>query len=179
MHNWGKPVKSKSNAYNAYMNHIIELKPDGTNGKSRWRNYSKNNQQWNEVMIKEVEFTGSEHSAFNSLQQNIAKSIRKENAKFRFGLLVGAFAEIEQISVSDSLDTDAGTMYFSEDFETTARMRWEIRPTVDLNFNNIMILKVRPYFKLPMIPNEWEAVVDGEKVVDYRIEMPCRLFIRV
>ncbi|MEM7103827.1 MAG: hypothetical protein AAF502_11890 [Bacteroidota bacterium] len=123
------------------------------------------------VPIKWEGLTKKDSAIFHRSQERIANSIIKRSTPLRIGLLVGAFLEVESISHEDSLLTQEGVKYFSNDFETSTKFRLDLRPTIDFRIGKDVRFKIRPYFKLPL-PGEWTTNVDGQQVVDYRIECP-------
>lgn len=112
--------------------------------------------------------------ALNQAQKRISNSIIKQHSPLRLGMMIGAFYEVESASHADTLLTDEGIRFFSHDFENANKFRWEVRPTFDVRFSEGVKLAIRPYLKLPM-PWEWEVEVDGEMVIDARVEFPISL----
>jgi hypothetical protein len=108
-------------------------------------------------------------------QKAILQTSIKENTRLRYGLLTGIFYEIEKINFADSFVTSGGTKYLDAGFKSTNRLRWEIRPTIDLAISDHINIKLRSYFKFPMPGERWNALVDGEEVFDLRIETPLSL----
>ncbi len=126
------------------------------------------------VPIEARGITPSDFDVLNQAQKRISNTIIKDHTPLRVGFMIGAFYEIESSSHSDSLMTAEGMRFFSHDFTTVNKFRWEFRPTFDLRFSEGVRLKIRPFFKLPM-PWEWETNVDGKKEIDARLDFPISL----
>ena len=107
-------------------------------------------------------------------------AIRKKYAPLRLGVLFGLFYEGENISVTDSVVTLDTAMLVTNNFESTNRIRWEVRPTLRINFTQDagISLKFKPYFKLPFWWDD-KLMVDGVEKYDYRIEIPTTFSVKL
>lgn len=88
---------------------------------------------------------------------------KKSQSKLRVAILAGAYFELEQTSVNDSISLDA-----------TNKFRWVVRPTVDIRLNDGWRLSFRPYFKMGM-PWSWQETIsapDGQTSsrTDYTVD---------
>ncbi|MBK8701088.1 MAG: hypothetical protein IPN29_16735 [Saprospiraceae bacterium] len=110
-------------------------------------------------------------------QSNI--SLRKLFSNFRLGMLMGIFLETEKINASGTLETASGPMNFNYSFAPTQKVRWELRPTLDLRPSDTWSLRLRPYFKLPL-PWEWQNTVTYNNVMMYNVyydNAPQRIYV--
>ena len=107
-------------------------------------------------------------------------SLKKLFSSFRIGILFGIFLETEKINTTGSIETSAGVMPYSYSFEPTQKVRWELRPTIDLKPSDNWSFRFRPYFKMPM-PWEWQSTVSSGEVQnireDYRIDLESSITI--
>ena len=124
--------------------------------------------------------TEDDVAAIEKVQRNSNLSLRKIFSRSRIGLLFGIFLETEKINASGKLKTSQGDESFSYSFTPTQKVRWELRPTIDLRPSDTWSLKIRPYFKLPM-PWQWHHTVSNgtlvSKLEDYRIDLETSLSI--
>lgn len=109
-------------------------------------------------------------------------ALRKKYNKFRMALLSGLIVEVEKAFATDSLLTTAGKQQFTQSFDASLHLRWELRPTIDLRPTENWALKIRPYFKMPM-PWEWYSRVSNygytSKAIDYRLDVQTSLSIKL
>lgn len=109
-------------------------------------------------------------------------ALRKKYNKFRVALLSGLLVEVEKAFATDSLFTTAGKQEFTQSFDASLHLRWELRPTIDIKPTDNWSFKIRPYFKMPM-PWEWYSRVSKygqtSKAIDYRLDVQTNLSIRL
>lgn len=115
-----------------------------------------------------------------SARKRLKNSLIKKHSPLRVGILLGFFIETENTSFSDSIFVKQNeTVFRTIDFEPTVRLRWEVRPTIDLGINeNAFRIKIRPYLKFPM-PWNWNRTVNGTNKFDFRLDFPTTVEIRV
>ncbi len=113
----------------------------------------------------------------NKSRQRIVNSIIKQNTPLRLGLLAGIFLEVENIVISDSLLIRNEKRFFQNDFDSSIKVRWEIRPTLDFRLSNNVFFKIRPYIKMPL-GSSWRVNVEGKDVADIRIDFPIIVNIK-
>lgn len=116
-------------------------------------------------------------------RQQAKVALRKKYNRFRLALLSGLIVEAEKVSASDSLLTVSGKQNFTQSYNASLHLRWEMRPTIDVKPSDNWSFKVRPYFKLPM-PWEWYSTVISSngytsKAIDYRLDVQTNLTIKL
>jgi hypothetical protein len=116
---------------------------------------------WNNLLqprLNEVNFEG-----FQSDFEEGFNKYKKSNSKLRLAVLAGAYFELEQTSVNDSIDLKA-----------TNKFRWVVRPAIDVKLNDGWRFSLRPYFKFGM-PWSWDETFIAENgaissLTDYTID---------
>ncbi len=127
----------------------------------------ENKAMWNNLVQPRLS-----EAAFESFQNDFSEGFnkfKKSNSKLRVAVLTGAYFELEQASVNDSIDIQA-----------TNKFRWVVRPTVDVKLNDGWRISLRPYFKMAM-PWAWQETitsVDGlsrSTRTDYTVEFLAKV----
>jgi hypothetical protein len=121
---------------------------------------------WNNLLqprLSEVNFQG-----FQSDFEEGYNKFKKSDSKLRLALLTGAYFELEQTSVNDSIDLKA-----------TNKFRWVIRPTIDIKLNEGWRFSLRPFIKMGM-PWSWTETFiaeDGQNSsrTDYTIDFTAKV----
>lgn len=101
-------------------------------------------------------------------------SIIKQNFKFRFALLSGIYFESESASISNKIEF-AGKIdsLFSISVDPTTKLRWEIRPTLELQLLEFIKLRFDYYFKMRLfggsdIVHYRDAATSSDNLIDKR-----------
>lgn len=133
----------------------------------------KLNKSINQLNKNDIDYLSSIKHRYRN--QNI-----KTYSRWRIGLLLGAFYELEKAQAFGKLEMD-DLLFFKDltlspdvtfpfsidtlnssfslsDFRSTAIPRWEIRPTIEWSPDEIFKFKFKPYFKLPF--------KDGNKIAN-------------
>jgi hypothetical protein len=121
---------------------------------------------WNNLLqprLSDVNFQG-----FQSDFEEGYNKFKKSDSKLRLALLTGAYFELEQTSVNDSIDLKA-----------TNKFRWVIRPTIDIKLNEGWRFSLRPFIKMGM-PWSWTETFiaeDGQNSsrTDYTIDFTAKV----
>jgi hypothetical protein len=121
---------------------------------------------WNNLLqprLSDVNFQG-----FQSDFEEGYNKFKKSDSKLRLALLTGAYFELEQTSVNDSIDLKA-----------TNKFRWVIRPTIDIKLNEGWRFSLRPFIKMGM-PWSWTETFtteDGQtsSKTDYTIDFTAKI----
>ncbi len=165
----GKNLKQKLN--------LVEFSADNFDPeKGIWNLCSQHCARYNTDFV-----TANDVKTIERVQKNGNFSLRKLFTRFRVGMLIGVFLETEKINTSAMLTTADGPVSYPISFEPTQKVRWELRPTLDLRPGDTWSFKFRPYFKLP-VPGQWNQTVSGPNGVkstleDYRIDLESMLII--
>lgn len=72
-----------------------------------------------------------------------------KNTRVRFAFLGGVFYEIEKMVFTDSIASGDSKKAIESDFNATGSVRWEVRPTLEINFTNDLQFSSKCYFKMP------------------------------
>lgn len=114
--------------------------------------------------------------------QQAKVALRKKYNKFRLALLSGLIIEAEKITATDTLYTILGKQQFTQSYDATLKLRWEMRPTIDVKPTDKWSFKIRPFIKMPM-PWEWYSTVNSHgftsKAIDYRLDLLANLTIKL
>lgn len=98
---------------------------------------------------------------------HVANAIK--NTRLRFALLAGVFYEIEKMVFTDSIASGDSKKAVEADFNATGSLRWEVRPTLEINFSNDLQFSSKCYFKMPF-SDILENVVASGGVSDTRTD---------
>ncbi len=134
------------------------------------------------VPLKDEDLKKEDVQKLKNVENETRLSIQKLFSKVRVGLLIGVLVETEKVSFTDSLDTETERISREVDFDASQKLRWELRPTFDLQQNR-WSLKIRPYFKFPAPWRWYEYEVNKDskesKKFDYRIDLTTALTIKL
>lgn len=72
-----------------------------------------------------------------------------KNTRVRFAFLGGVFYEIEKMVFTDSIASGDGKKAIESNFNATGSVKWEVRPTLEINFTNDLQFSSKCYFKMP------------------------------
>ncbi len=72
-----------------------------------------------------------------------------KNTRVRVALLGGVFYEIEKMVFTDSIASGDGKKAIESNFNATGSVKWEVRPTLEINFTNDLQFSSKCYFKMP------------------------------
>lgn len=123
-----------------------------------------------ECYLKEsiLGLTKSESDDIVKTREFYKRSNIKQYSKFRFGLLVGIYYEIEQANATNELLFDNVNTTITEEFEVTNKLRWEIRPAIRWQPKDKFRLRINPFFKLPL--GEVNSIVREGDLEDSRYD---------
>jgi hypothetical protein len=114
--------------------------------------------------------------------ENLEQSNIKKYSRLRFAFLLGFFYELEKIAFKDSIPTASGKVPYQCNFDGTAQLKWEIRPTMKINFSDEFSLDLKCYFKMPF-PGKFLNTVEFDTIADTRfdcfIDFPITLTYKV
>jgi hypothetical protein len=103
---------------------------------------------------------------------NLEHMVRDEQTKLFVGLAASVFAEIENAAIdvlSTSIAEPASPAVKTKiDLDGTHRYRLNIRPTVRVRPSRQILLRVYPYWKLPLDGDRHVTLPNGERRFDYR-----------
>lgn len=124
--------------------------------------------------------TSAEQDALARAHQQALPAVRKRYARMRLALLAGVFAEFEQATLSRT--TVTGTEVDERALGRRSKLRWELRPTLDVQPVDGLEWKLRPYLKLPS-PWNWTETIDAgtteETRGDYRLDLYTDLSVEL
>ncbi|MCB0663295.1 MAG: hypothetical protein KDC24_11180, partial [Saprospiraceae bacterium] len=110
-----------------------------------------------------------EAQAISNTRERYQRSNFKKYSKWRTGLLVGVYYELEDALAANEILLNGETTQLTVDFEATNKIRLELRPIFSFQPKDGYKLKIYPYFKLPVgAPNS--VVVSPEGVRDVRYD---------
>ena len=75
---------------------------------------------------------------------------RKNYNRLRLALLLGIFYEIDQSIAQNNLVVSGKDSLITAVFPTQTFLRWEMRPTIEFQPNDMLKIKINPYFKFPL-----------------------------
>ncbi len=117
----------------------------------------------NEQRLSEAELATLRDIRFNLENDNI-----KENAKFRFALLLGLYYENEKARAErELLFNGIDSTFAFTDFDATNKIRWELRPTIVYQPVKDVTFRLYPYFKFPLV-RQFETISFDESTFDRR-----------
>jgi hypothetical protein len=102
---------------------------------------------------------------------NLEYMVRNEQTKLFVGLAASVFAEIENAALdvlSAALADTAPGVKTRIDLDGTHRYRLNIRPTLRVRPSRQIVLRVYPYWKLPLDGDRHVTLPNGERRFDYR-----------
>lgn len=98
----------------------------------------------------------------DKLQQDALKANQKRYYRLRAALLLGVLAELETATVTGDALVQMGESIAAQTLilrpDARQQLRWEVRPTLDLQPSDNWRLKARWYFKLPVPGDFYEDV---------------------
>jgi hypothetical protein len=109
---------------------------------------------------------------FDTALDNLEHMVQDEQARLFVGVAASVFAEIENAAIDvlsiPSADPAAPTLKTKIDLEGEHRYRLNLRPTIRFRPSRQILLRVYPYWKLPL--DGWQRVTlpNGERRFDYR-----------
>lgn len=111
---------------------------------------------------------------FRKSWKNARATTIKKYAKWRTGILFGIMSETEIANLSGISLNQLGEEKLFEASANKHTWRWTVRPTLDMQPNPFLKLKLRPYFKMPM-PWQWQEKVSlgdqSDNRVDWRLDL--------
>jgi len=116
------------------------------------------------LVLTKQEIKDIKNAKYRLYKRNI-----KEHAKFRGALLIGVYYEWEDALAENMLLFNGrDTTFKIDEFESTNKIRFELRPTLVVNYDRVT-LSLYPYFKLPLT-NWFDEVRYDDEIVDRRYD---------
>ncbi len=117
-----------------------------------------------------------DEARFNAALDNLDYMVRDRQTRFFVGLAASVFAEIEHASidvVSSPTTTganaaDQAPLRSKISLDGTQRYRLNIRPTIRVRASREVLIRVYPYWKLPLDGPQRVTLPNGERRLDYR-----------
>ncbi|MEZ4951382.1 MAG: hypothetical protein R2879_19110 [Saprospiraceae bacterium] len=124
----------------------------------------------NECYVKNsvMGITEAESKIISNTRERYRRSNVKQYAKFRTGMLVGLYYELEQSLARNIVNFNGMDTLLERSFDATNKLRLEVRPILSWQPKDRYRLKIYPYFKLPIgTPN---SVVSQGNLRDVRYD---------
>lgn len=107
--------------------------------------------------------------AIDSKRYDYDKANKKKYAKWRIALLVGVYYENEKARLERQILFNEVPTVFNTAFNTTNKLRWELRPTIVYKPDDIFTFRLYPYFKFPLT-QVYDIVRYDEQTFDKRLD---------
>jgi hypothetical protein len=124
----------------------------------------------NECYVKNsvMGISEAESKIISNTRERYRRSNVKQYAKFRTGMLVGLYYELEQSLARNIVNFNGMDTLLERSFDATNKLRLEIRPIISWQPKDRYRLKIYPYFKLPIgTPN---SIVSQGNLEDVRYD---------
>lgn len=128
-----------------------------------------------------LNISNDEIDAIVHTRERYKRSNFKKYSKFRLGLLLGLYYELENSVARNIIPLNGIPTLVEEDFAATNRLRWEARPSFVWQPKDNYKLKIYPYFKMPL-GQYYSTVTQGDLVdsrYDYFIDIVSSLSIKI
>ena len=143
--NWlHKEGKTKSDKFKT----LPEYKQNDGSGIQCYNNFCSTILDTNNEQL--LKFTDEEVEYLNETKSNFSKENIKKQAKIRLALVIGIYFENAKVKAERNIKFNDADSLFNIAFDASNNIRWELRPTLVFNPNNVFSFKIYPYFKLPL-----------------------------
>ena len=123
-----------------------------------------------ECYLKEsiLNITEEELNTIVNTRERYLRSNYKKYSKLRLALLIGVYYELENAIAENEINFNGIDTLLNESFNTTNKLRWEVRPTIVWQPKDKYRLKIYPYFKMPF--GKGQSVVRQGDLEDRRYD---------